>query len=62
MIVFAHDGNCVFEGIWTAITAARGFNASLLSIPKDAGHWVRYTTGATAALSIGEKLTGGNFW
>ena len=59
MIVFAHDGNCVFEGIWTAITAARGFNASLLSIPKDATHWVRYTTGATAALIVGEKLTGG---
>jgi hypothetical protein len=57
--VFQHDGNCLFEGTWTAITAARSFDASLLSIPKDATHWVRYTTGATAALIPGETLEGG---
>ena len=57
--VFAHDGNCIFEGLWTSITAAKGFDSTLLSIPNDATHWVRYTTGATAALSVGETLTGG---
>lgn len=62
---FAHDGNVVIEGLWTAITAAKGFDKTLLTLPigggpgKDATHWVRYTTGATAALSIGETLTGG---
>lgn len=48
--VFMHDGSCVFEGTWSTITAAKSFNANLLSIPKDATHWVRYTNGATAAL------------
>jgi hypothetical protein len=54
--VFAHDGSVVFEGTWTAITAAKSFNANLLSIPKSATHWVRYTGGATAALTPGEEL------
>jgi len=56
--VFSHDGTCVFEGVWTAITAAKSFNTNLLNIPKDATHWVRYTTGATAALVIGETVHG----
>jgi len=59
MLIFQHDGNCVFCGTWTAITASKGFDSTLLSIPKDATHWVRYTTGATAALSVGEALEGG---
>lgn len=57
--VFAHDGNAVFEGVWTAITAAKSFNTNLLNVPANATHWVRYTTGGTAALSVGETLTGG---
>lgn len=59
MQVFAHDGKVVFEGLWSAMTASKSFDSTLLSPPKEATHWVRYTTGATAALSIGEKLTGG---
>ena len=59
MQIFQHDGNAVFEGVWTSITAAKGFDTTLLNIPKDATHFVRYTTGATAALSVGETLTGG---
>ncbi|MFA5340418.1 MAG: hypothetical protein WC332_01450 [Clostridia bacterium] len=59
MQIFAHDGETGFEGIWTTITSARGFDSSLLNVPKDAKKWVRYTTGATAALVIGEVLTGG---
>lgn len=58
MQVFAHDGEAGFDGIWTTITSARSFNTNLLDPPLDATHWVRYTTGATAALKIGEKLTG----
>ena len=58
MTLFAHDGNATFEGVWTAITAAKGFDATLLSIPKGATHWVRYITGATAALRFGEILHG----
>ena len=57
--VFAHDGNCVFTGVWTAITAAKSFDSLLLSPPSNATHFIRYTTGATAALSTGEVLTGG---
>lgn len=59
MLVFAHDGTALFEGTWTAITAAKSFDSALLNLPKDATHWVRYTTGATAALSLGETLNGG---
>jgi hypothetical protein len=58
--VFAHDGNGVIEGTWTAITASKGFDSTLLSLPKDATHFVRYTTGGTAALIPGETLTGGS--
>lgn len=57
--VFAHDGTAVFSGVWSSITSAKQFDSTLLNIPKDATHWVRYTTGATAALSVGETLTGG---
>lgn len=57
--IFAHDGESQFEGVWTAITAAKGFDSVLLDVPKAATHWVRYTTGATAALRLNELLTGG---
>jgi len=57
--IFAHYGQAVVTGVWTAITAAKGFNAALLNIPKEATHFVRYTTGATAALTLNELLTGG---
>jgi hypothetical protein len=57
-IVFQHDGNAVFEGVWTAITAAKSFDATLLDVPRNATHWVRYTTGATAALVVGETVHG----
>jgi len=57
--VFSYDGETGFEGIWTGITASRGFAPCLLDPPKEATHWVRYTGGATAALQVGEILTGG---
>jgi hypothetical protein len=57
--VFGHDGESQFEGVWTAITAAKGFDSVLLDVPKEATHWVRYTTGGTAALRLNELLTGG---
>jgi hypothetical protein len=56
--IFSHDGNCVFEGLWSTITASKGFDTNLLNIPKDATHWVRYTGGATAALVPGEAVHG----
>lgn len=59
MQIFAHDGEAQFDGVWTTITAAKGFDSALLDIPKEATHWVRYTTGATAALRLNEVLTGG---
>lgn len=59
MTVFAHDGEAQFEGVWTTITSAKCFDPVLLDIPKEATHWVRYTTGATAALRLNEVLTGG---
>lgn len=59
LLSFAHDGECGIFGKWTAITAAKGFDKTLLEVPVSATHYVRYTTGATAALMLGEKLTGG---
>lgn len=59
MTVFSHDGESQFEGVWTSITAAKSFDTVLVDIPKEATHWVRYTTGATAALRLNEVLTGG---
>lgn len=59
MQVFAHDGEAGFDGVWTGITSAKGFNSILIDPPAEGTHWVRYTTGATAALTIGETLTGG---
>lgn len=57
-ILFAHDGEAVFDGILTTLTSAKSFDALLLNPPKDASHWVRYNTGATAAMKIGDTLTG----
>ena len=59
MQVFAHDGDCIFEGVWTAITASKSFDSNLITVPPTATHWMRYTTGATHALTVGETLTGG---
>ena len=59
MLMFSHDGEAGFTGTLTMGDTAVGFNALLLKVPLDATHWVRYTTGATAALQIGETLTGG---
>jgi hypothetical protein len=58
MQIFAHDGNAVFSGLWDTITAARYFDSALLSIPQNATHWVRYTTGTTAELVVGEPVHG----
>lgn len=59
MLVFPLSGECGFSGIWTLIMAARGFKKNVLNVPGDAPYYVRYTTGATAALKLGETLTGG---
>ena len=56
--VFAHDGTCVFVGKWSAITASKGFDADLLSIPQTATHFVRYTAGTDFAFTVGETVTG----
>jgi hypothetical protein len=56
--VFQHDGNCLFEGLLSTITASKGFDTSLLNVPQNATHWVRYTGGATAALIPGEAVHG----
>ena len=57
--VFAHDGEAGFEGAWTTLTSAKSFDNLVLNVPQNATHWVRYSTGATAALIISETLTGG---
>ncbi len=59
MLVFPINGECVLSGTWTGITAARGFHKTILNPPIQATHYIRYTTGGTAALQIGETLTGG---
>jgi len=58
MLVFSHDGNCKFTGVWTAITASKSFDTNLLNIPKEATHWVRYITGTDFALTPGETVSG----
>lgn len=52
-------GVAQFSGIWDTITSARSFDASLLTIPKEAAYWQRFTTGSVADLANGELLTGG---
>lgn len=59
MLVFPLQGECGFSGIWSTITASRGFKTNVLNMPAGATSYVRYTTGATAALKPGETLTGG---
>lgn len=59
MLTFSINGECGVSGIWKTITAARGFNKHLLNIPKDATHYVRFTTGSVAELREGEVITGG---
>ena len=59
MLMFQHDGESCFSGVWTAVTTAKGFDALLLNPPQAATHWMRYTGGATAALKLNELLTGG---
>jgi len=59
MLVFPVNGECGFSGIWTLITASRSFKKNVLNPPTDATTYVRYTTGGTAALKIGETLSGG---
>jgi hypothetical protein len=59
MIVFAHDGSPGISGTWTGITASKSFDPLLTTLPLDATHYVRYSTGGTAALKVGELLTGG---
>jgi len=56
--VFAHDGNCIFTGKWTAITATKGFDTNYLTIPKAATHFVKYSAGTDFALTVGETVTG----
>ena len=57
-IIFAHDGDCLFTGKWTAITASKGFDANYLTIPKAATHFVKYSAGTDFALTVGETVTG----
>jgi hypothetical protein len=58
MQIYDYDGNATFEGVWGTLTSAKSFPTDLLNIPMGATHWVRYTTGATAALATGEQLEG----
>jgi hypothetical protein len=58
MQIYDYDGNATFNGVWTTITSARSFASALLTVPMGATHWVRYTTGATAALAVGEQIEG----
>ncbi len=59
MNTFSMEGIAGVSGVWTDITAAKGFDSALLNIPISATHFVRYTTGGTAALLLNELLTGG---
>ena len=63
-VVFAHDGEAGFSGVWSTITAARSFSDYLInpSILHNMGatHVARYSTGGTAALNLNETLTGGS--
>jgi hypothetical protein len=62
-VIFAHDGEAGFSGIWSLITAARSLDDYLINPAKlhnlGATHVARYSTGGTAALKLNETLTGG---
>lgn len=59
MLSRSFSGVAQFSGIWDTITAARSFDPSLLTIPKEAAYWQHYITGSVADLAPGELLSGG---
>jgi hypothetical protein len=59
MRTYDTPGKPIFEGTWTGITASKGFDSNLLAVPRSATHWVRFTTGSTADIIVGETVSGG---
>lgn len=59
MYTHSDQGIPLFEGKWGTTTAVHSFDPVLLTIPRDAAWYVRYTNGATSAVVIGDTLTGG---
>ena len=58
MIVYSLDGDAGISGKFSTITAAKGFDANVLEVPKDATHFVPFTSGGTAAIGVGQKVVG----
>lgn len=57
--VFVVNGEGGISGVFNTLTSEKGINTLLLSPPLNATHYVRYSSGATAALKTNEILTGG---
>ena len=58
-VVFAHDGEVGVCSMFSSITTAKGFGADVLTVPKGATHWIRFTSGAVSSYGAGETITGG---
>jgi len=59
MIMTTDLGVAQFSGTILTMTDYKSIDSSLYKVPGRATHWVPYSTGGTAAIVNGEKLTGG---
>ena len=58
MLSFAHDGESFFSGVWTGVTAAKGFDSKLIDIPINASHYLRFTSGGTDSITPDQRIFG----
>ena len=57
--MYTIKGDAGISGKWSTITAAKGFDANVLQIPSQCTHFVPFTSGGTAAIEVGQQITGG---
>ena len=58
-LIYSITGNPQFFGQWTDLTTVQTIPSILLEPPKEATHYVYYTSGDVAAILVNETLTGG---
>ena len=59
MLTFSIDGSSQFLGVFSDLTAVTTIPKELITPPKEATHYVHYTTGSVAAIAALETLNGG---
>jgi len=56
--MYTIKGDAGISGKWSTITAAKGFDANVIQIPQQCTHFIPFTSGGTAAIGVGEIVTG----